>query len=187
MSPVTGSAGRGSAQENGTMLRYSLVLAAALGAATPAGAATWAEGLFDSLSKDFGSVPRGPLLKHDFRVKNNTKNTVTISSLRVSCGCVSAIAATGTLQPGESTTVHATMDTTRFIGHKAVTVVVQFSQPQFEEVRLTVQANGRTDFTLSPEGLRFGAVKRGTTPTASTTITFYGHPQAKVTQVKGES
>src|SRR5262245_45509928 len=140
MSPVTGSAGRWSAQENGTMWRYSLVLAAALGAATPAGAATWAEGLFASLSKAFGWVPGGPLLKHDFRVKNNTKNTVTISSVRVSCGCVTAVARGSTLKPGESTTVHATMDTTRFIGPKSVTLFVQFSEPVFDEVRLTVQA-----------------------------------------------
>lgn len=169
------------------MLRYSLVLVAALGTASLARAATWADGLFDSLSKDFGSVPRGPLLKHDFQVKNNTKHTVTLSSVRVSCGCVTAIARASTLAPGESTTVHATMDTNRFIGLKMVTVFVQFSQPRFEEVRLQVQANGRTDFTVSPDGLRFGRVKRGTTPTASTTITFYGHPRAKVTQVKGES
>jgi hypothetical protein len=169
------------------MLRYSLVLAAALSAASTAGAGSWAEGLFDSLSKDFGSVPRGPLLTHDFRVKNNTKNTVTISSLRVSCGCVTAVARGNTLKPGESTTVHATMDTTRFIGPKSVTVFVQFSEPQFDEVRLTVQANGRTDFTLSPEGLRFGSVKRGTAPTATVTLTFYGYPAAKITQVKGES
>jgi hypothetical protein len=169
------------------MLRYSLVLVVTLGVAGTAGAATWADALFDELSKDFGSVPRGPTLKHDFKVKNNTKQTVTISSLRVSCGCVAAAAKTNTLQPGESTTVEVTMDTTRFTGPKTVTIFVQFSEPRFEEVRLWVQANGRNDFALSPDALRFGQVKRGATPTVSTTMTFYGHPKAKVTQVKGES
>src|SRR5262245_8431126 len=158
------------------MSRYRLVLVAALGLASPAGAATWAEGLFDALSKDFGSVPRGPLLAHDFRVTNNTKSAVTISSVRVSCGCVTALARASTLKPGESTTVYATMDTTRFVGAKVVTIFVQFSQPQFEEVRLLVQANGRTDFLVTPDTLRFGPVKRGTSPTTSTTVTFYGHP-----------
>src|SRR5262245_39146548 len=114
------------------MLRYCLVLTAALSAATSAGAATWADGLFDALTKDFGSVARGPLLTHDFRVTNNTKTTVNLSSVRVSCGCVTALAQGNTLKPGESTTVHITMDTTRFIGPKTVTVFVQFSEPQFE-------------------------------------------------------
>lgn len=169
------------------MLRYSLVLVAALGVAGTAGAATWADALFDELSKDFGSVPRGPTLKHDFKVTNNTKQAVSISSLRVSCGCVAVTAKAYTLQPGEVTTIHATMDTTRFTGPKTVTIFVQFSEPKFEEVRLWVQANGRNDFILTPDTFRFGTVKRGATPSVSTTITFYGHPKAKVTQAKGES
>src|SRR5690349_16734060 len=48
----------------GTMFRYSLVLVAGFWVAGSAGAATWADGLFDELSKDFGSVPRGPTLTH---------------------------------------------------------------------------------------------------------------------------
>lgn len=169
------------------MLRLRLVLVAALGTAGTAGAATWADALFDTLSKDFGSVPRGPMLSHDFKVTNKTKQTVTISSLRVSCGCVAATARASVLKPGEATTIHATMDTTRFIGAKTVTIFVQFSEPKFEEVRLWVQGNARSDFHLSPDTFRMGQVKRGTAPTATTTLTFYGHPKAKVTQVRPDS
>ena len=53
-------------------------------------ASGWAESMFEELNKDFGSVPRGPTLVHQFRVKNNTSETVHISGVRVSCGCVSA-------------------------------------------------------------------------------------------------
>src|SRR5262245_2672965 len=109
------------------MLRYSLVLVAGLLATSTAGAATWADGLFDELNKDFGSVPRGPTVVHHFRVNNNTKGPVTISHVRVSCGCVTAIALKGLLQPGEETSVVAHMDTTRFVGMKTVTIYVQFN------------------------------------------------------------
>ena len=72
-----------------TMSRYSLVLCAGLlWAASPAFAATQADSMFDELSKDFGSVPRGPTLVHHFRLVNNTKGPVNIASVRVSCGCV---------------------------------------------------------------------------------------------------
>src|SRR3954468_3050776 len=98
------------------MLRNSLVIVVALWAAGAANAGTWADRLFDELSKDFGSVPRGPTLTHHFSVANNTKNVVTISSVRVSCGCVSATALKGTLKPGEETSIVAKMDTTRFTG-----------------------------------------------------------------------
>src|SRR6266852_8300774 len=116
------------------MFRYSLVIVLSLWSASAASAASWAEALFDELSKDFGSVPRGPTLSHPFRLVNNTKSAVTIASVRVSCGCLSASALKTTLQPGEETAILARMDTNRFSGTKAVTIFVQFSQPHWEEV-----------------------------------------------------
>jgi hypothetical protein len=170
------------------MLRYSLVLVAGFWVAGSAGADTWAEGLFSELSKDFGSVPRGPGQKHDFRVFNNTRSPVNITSVRVSCGCVSASAYPRTyLKPGEETWIRAQMDTSRFIGPKSVTIYVQFDRPNFDEVHLLVQANGRNDFSLTPEMLAFGQIKRGTSPASSVSITFYGGSETAVVSVKGES
>jgi hypothetical protein len=171
-----------------TMSRYSLVLGAGLfWAASPAFSATWADSMFDELSKDFGSVPRGPTLVHHFRVVNNTKGPVSISNVRVSCGCVSATALKNFLNPGEETAILARMDSTRFIGPKSVTIFVQFDRPAYEEVRLWVQANGRNDFNVTPDSLTFGSIKRSTAPAAAVTLTFYGSPDTQVTEVKGES
>lgn len=170
------------------MLRYSLVLIAGLVVAGSAEAATWADGLFDELSKDFGSVPRGPAQKHDFRVVNKSKQAVNISSVKVSCGCLTAYASPKTfLQPGEETTIVTSMDTTRFTGAKSVTVYVQFDRPNFEEVRLWVQANGRNDFMLSPDTFTLGQAKRGTAPAVTVRVTFYGNKDAKIESAKGES
>jgi len=140
------------------------------------------------LSKDFGSVPRGPAQKHNFRVVNKTKQAVNVSNVRVSCGCVTAFASPKTfLQPGEETMIVTSMDTTRFTGAKSVTVYVHFDRPNFEEVRLWVQANGRNDFMLSPDTFSLGQVKRGATPTATVRVTFYGNRDAKIESAKGES
>jgi hypothetical protein len=164
-----------------------LVLLACLGAAGPAAAATWADQLFDELSKDFGSVPRGPTLTHHFRVVNKTNVPVNISGLRVSCGCVTPSALKYYLAPGEETAIVAQMDTTRFIGPKTVTIYVQFDRPSYEEVRLWVQANGRNDFNVNPDTLAFGQVKRGSTPANVVAITFYGNSDSRITEVKSES
>ncbi|HEY7326240.1 MAG TPA: DUF1573 domain-containing protein [Gemmataceae bacterium] len=169
------------------MLRYGLVVVAVLAAAGPALSANWADGLFEEFSKDFGSVPRGPTLSHAFKVVNNTRETVNIASLRVSCGCVSATAHKGSLEPGETTHLVARMDTTRFTGHRTVTIYVQFNQPAFQEVRLWVQANCRNDFSITPDTLAFGQLKRGGTPTASVLLAFYGNTDAQITEVKCES
>jgi len=80
----------------------------------------------------------------------------------------------------------ARMDTTRFSGPRTVTIFVQFDSPAFDEVRLWVTANGRSDFAVSPDGFAFGQVKRGTAPEAAVTVNFYG-TDLKVTEAKTES
>jgi hypothetical protein len=100
---------------------------------------------------------------------------------------VSATALKTYLQPGEETAVVARMDSTRFIGVKSVTIYVTFDRPALEEVRLWVQANGRNDFAVTPDTLAFGTHKRGSAPTASVLLTFFGNGQAQITDVKCES
>src|SRR5947209_15447601 len=116
------------------MLRHSLVVLVGLWITLPASAAPWADGMFDELSKDFESVPRGPTLTHPFRLVNNTGRDVNITGIRVSCGCVSASVARGYLRPGEETALVAHMDTSRFSGVRTVTIYVQFDRPAYEEV-----------------------------------------------------
>ena len=169
------------------MLRSWLALAVGLVLAGSAQASGWADGMFSELNKDFGSVPRGPALVHPFHLKNNTKQPVQISGVRVSCGCTSAFAETTFLAPGQETTIVARMDTTRFIGVKSVKIYVSFSQPAFEEVSLWVQANSRDDVMVTPDAINFGLVKRSSIPSVQVSVSFLGASQAKITAIKCES
>jgi hypothetical protein len=169
------------------MFRYFLGVALGLGLVGPASAASWADGMFTELSKDFGTVPIGPPVSHPFHLKNNTGQTVHISSVRVSCGCTTATALESTLAPGQSTAVTASMDTNRFNGVKTVTIFVTFDQPVSEEVRLWVTANGRSDVSVSPEAFQFGLVKRGATPSSTINVSFLGNNQWQVTGLNSES
>jgi hypothetical protein len=169
------------------MIRHVFALVTGLCLVGPVGAATWADSLFDDLSKDFGSVPRGPMLSHPFRLTNNTSSPIQIASVRVSCGCVTATAFDSVVPPGQSTVVLAQMDTRRFAGVKSVTIYVQVSQPHWEEVRLWVQANSRDDMTISPDGFTFGQVKRGSDPSTDVTVTFLGSSQWQLEGAQSES
>lgn len=169
------------------MFRYTLVMALSLWAAGAALAGSWAGGMFEELSRDFGSVPRGPTLTHSFRYTNNTGHAVHVAGVRVSCGCVTASATQTDLAPGQSSTIHAQMDTRRFTGVKTVTIYVQFDRPRWEEVRLWVQANGRDDVTLTPESLAFGQAKRGAAPSASINVAFLGGGDWTITEAKCDS
>ena len=170
------------------MLRYSFVLVAGFLSAAPALAGTWAEGMFEELSKDFGSVPRGQVLTHPFTIRNTTGQTVTISGVRVSCNvCTSAAILKGQLQPGEETAVSVRMDSGKFLGVKTVYVYVTFSEPQYDEVRLWIQANSRDDVNLSPDTLAFGPIKKGDGPSKSVSVTFYGGGVSEITEVQSDS
>src|SRR5438105_1598103 len=118
------------------MLRYSLLSAVLLAVANPVHASSWADGMFDELTKDFGSVPHGTVAVHPFRLVNNTVYPVHITNVRVSCGCTAARAVQTYLAPGQETAILAQMDTRRFYNIKTVTIFVQFDQPRFDEVRL---------------------------------------------------
>lgn len=168
------------------MLRYSLAMVVGLAMTGPA-FASWADAMFENLSRDFGSVPRGPLLVHPFRLTNNTGIPVSISNVRVSCGCVTAWALQTEVAPGQSTAIMAQMDTRRFQRDKTVTIYVQFNRPSFEEVRLWVQANSRDDVTVTPDSLAFGQVKKGSSSAARVTISFMGSDPWRITGVSSES
>jgi hypothetical protein len=169
------------------MIRLSVVVLVGLWATGPAAAATWADAMFEGLSKDFGSVPRGPLLAHAFRFTNTTTSTVHIAGVRVSCGCVTATVVQDTVAPGQTSVIQVQMDTRRFTGNKNVTIYVHLDQPRHEEVRLWVQANGRDDITLTPDTLAFGRVQRGGSPSARVTVTLLGSSQAQLQDVRCES
>lgn len=171
------------------MYRYCLFFLVLAATASPAHAQTKAEGMFDELTFDFGSVPTGQVVSHPFRIVNNTKQTVHIASVRVSCGkCSHARALQHTLQPGQETAIIAEMYTNMFRGTtKAITIFVLFDQPRFEEVKLWIQANSREDVVFSPDNIAFGVVKRGQEPESRLTIAFQGGVVTKITEVKSES
>jgi hypothetical protein len=150
---------------------------------------SWAEGLFEEFSWDFGAVPRGQDVVHYFRIVNNTKSTVHIARVNVSCACTEARALHYTLTPGQETAIEAKMHTraSGFFGVRVVEIFVGFDAPTGGEVRLAVQANSRADLAYYPDNLNFAKIKKGATPTTQMTVNFLNLPQAQITEAKCDS
>ncbi|APW64028.1 DUF1573 domain-containing protein [Paludisphaera borealis] len=143
------------------------------GLSTPkAQAANWADSLFAERSHNFGPVPRGAKVKHEFVLNNRLAEPVTILNLRPSCGCTSGKASTSNVGPGESAVVEAQMDTRNFLGHKATILFVTLvtASGREAEVRLNVVSNILADIVLNPGSIDFGAVLKG--QGASQTLTI---------------
>ncbi|WP_165232428.1 DUF1573 domain-containing protein [Aquisphaera insulae] len=146
-----------------------------------AGAAGWADSLFTERVHDFGPVPRGAKVKHDFTLVNRLAEPITILNLRPSCGCTSGKASTGTVNPGQSAVIEAQMDTRNFLGLKATTLFVTLvtASGREAEVRLGVSSNILADIVLNPGSADFGAVIKGQSPTQVITIDRIGNPAWK--------
>jgi hypothetical protein len=165
-----------------TMNRVILILTGVLATSMSA----WAGGpsdLFTEKEMDFGTSPKGTMLTHYFRFTNTTKQTMTLGTPRVSCGCTSAALSTNTVAPGESAAVIAYMDTRKIPTAnvtKSVLVYVPFLTPTQQEVTLRVTTVTRDDLMMSPDTIQLGTVSKGQTKKASTKVTFMSDPNWKV-------
>src|ERR1700722_6892611 len=77
------------------MSRLSMMVFAglvAIGGMSQAQAQNWPDTLFSERSHDFGSVPRGGVVRHPFVLTNRLTVPITIFNLHVSCGCTSGTA-----------------------------------------------------------------------------------------------
>ena len=114
---------------------------------------------------DFGVIPAGTQLHHDFKMKNLWGVPLKIQTA-VSCGCVKVTLAKEVLQKNEAGTLQIDMDGRSFQGHKAVNVFVTLVEdsprPKFQSTAtLVVTANARVDVTLNPGAVNFGIVTAG--------------------------
>lgn len=145
---------------------------------SPSPAASWADQLFHEQGHDFGPVPRGAKVRHNFILTNRSDQPLTILNVRASCGCTTGRAASNIVQPNQSTTIEAEMDTRNFVGRKATVLFVTVinSAGREAEARLNVASTILSDIVLNPGTLDFGVVARGKTPAQSLTIDRIGPP-----------
>ncbi len=148
-------------------MRYVVWVVLGLAASTTAASAQspWAERLFTeethtSLTHDFGSVPRGTVLHHQFKMVNIYAVPLEIN-VRVGCHCVTAAASKPVLGKRETGYIDIEMHTDRFSGPRTVNIYVT-TGPQFvSTATLQVTANSRGDIVLNPGQITLGVVQGG--------------------------
>ena len=147
--------------------------------------ASWADALFNEHAHDFGPVPRGSIVRHDFVLNNRTAEPVTILDVRASCGCTTGRAAGTPIAPGGSGIVEAQMDTRNFVGNKetVLTVSVVSASGRTAEARLGVRSLILSDIVLNPGMVDFGVVARGQPMRRILTIERMGAPHWRATRM----
>jgi len=152
-------------------------------------AAAWTDALFPEKSHDFGMVPRGVKVKHDFLLVNSLAEPITILNLRPSCGCTSGRASAGAVAPGQTAVIEAEMDTRNFVGPKSTILYVTLitASGREGEARLGVSSHILSDIVLNPGAVDFGTVARGQSPTQVLTIDRINAPGWKFVRMVSAS
>jgi hypothetical protein len=147
----------------------------ALGASAAPGQQAWAEKMFQgNLTHDFGNVPRGAQLFHQFTITNIYAVRMEITGVKSGCGCVTATPVQRVLEPRESTKIDVNMDARRFTGSKTVGIRVSVGPDFISSAELKVTANSRADIVFNPGQVTFGPVVRGQTPSQTIDVEYAG-------------
>jgi len=159
-----------------------LALLIVAGAAPAATAAGWADQFFVESSHDFGTVPRGAKVRHDFVLANRLAEPITVVDVRASCGCTTGRASASVVPAGTQAVVEAEMDMRNFVGKKATVLTVTLAGPngRTAEARLHVSSTILSDVVLNPGTVDFGAVGKGQSATQTLTIDRVDNPAWKV-------
>jgi hypothetical protein len=134
----------------------------------------WVDGLFPEVAHDFGTVARGSQLRYQFKLINTSNQDVHIAAYRTKCGCTDVKIGSKEIPPGTQTVIEATLDTTRFQGHKASGLTLVFDRPSVIEKDLSMTCFIRSDVMLNPGGADFGLVARGSSPQVIMSLNYHG-------------
>jgi Protein of unknown function (DUF1573) len=151
-----------------------IVAAIVIGWSWPTGAADWTDAVFPERSHDFGTVARGSKVRHSFKLVNSTNQEIHVASWQTKCGCTDVRIGARDIPPGAQTVIEAVIDTTRFTGYKPSGLTVFLDRPTAVSVDLNLSCFIRSDVTLNPGQVDFGAVNRSTRPKLELTLTYAG-------------
>ncbi len=70
----------------------------------------------DPYAWDFGQAKEGEVLKHEFILKNGSRETLTIKDVNTSCGCTASKVGKKILLPGQSTAIEVQFNSKGYSG-----------------------------------------------------------------------
>lgn len=87
---------------------------------------------------NFGEIKKGEKANCDFTLTNTGKSPLYIRKTKASCGCTAVTLGDKTVEPGKSTTIRATFDSTGKSGRQYKTITIITNDPKNPETILTL-------------------------------------------------
>jgi hypothetical protein len=152
--------------------------------ASPSQGQEWAARMFNTLSHDFGTLPRGSKAVCRFQVKNLYEEDVHVKSVRSTCGCTTPQVVKPNLKTFEVGEIVAEFNTTSYVGQKHATVVVTFDKPFFAEVQLQIHGYIRGDVVVTPGDIKLGSIDQGQDAEKQISVVHMGRNDWEIVDVK---
>lgn len=133
--------------------------------AAGASAQDWGAKMFDTREIKFGSVPRLSNTTFKVKIRNIYVETIQLTSLTTSCGCISWIdKAPISIPSKQERELTIRLDTVGHSGDKRVRAYVSLYEPgkgYSSQVTIPVEGRIRSDFEVRPSFVGFGAIDPG--------------------------
>ena len=107
---------------------------------------------------NYGSVDADTKIEHDFIVRNVGDAPLELANVKTSCGCTVAALKQKTLQPGEETTITATLSNKGRQGPQTRHLTVESNDRVQPLYRLTLTGVAVTSINVEPRLLNFGRI-----------------------------
>ncbi|MEW4567834.1 DUF1573 domain-containing protein [Tautonia sp. JC769] len=134
----------------------------------------WVEAVFPERSHNFGTVAKGSVLRHNFKITNRTNREVRISGWKPMCGCTDVNLGAQVIPPGAQTTLEVVFDSSKFSGYKATGLTLYLEQPGSRTIDYSLTSFVQDEIQVSPGVLDFGDLKRGATAEKVVTLRYLG-------------
>lgn len=149
----------------------------------------WGRKMVDRTDIDFGSVPKNGDVTFKVNLKNVFQESIQVSSLSTSCGCISwQDKAPLTIPSGQTQELTIRLDTVRFSGDRRVTAFLSLVEPtrgSTSSVSIPVHGRIRQDLVLQTNSLNFGQVPQGSAMEIRLNVAYSGgRPDWTITQAK---
>ncbi|MEK6728313.1 MAG: DUF1573 domain-containing protein [Candidatus Omnitrophota bacterium] len=103
-------------------------------------AAYCAEEKIDANTWGFGRVREGQIVKHAFRLQNESDKTLTIKDAHTSCGCTASEIKKKVLGPGESTKIEVSFNSKGYVGEVKQFIYVNTDAIDNQVIRFIIKA-----------------------------------------------
>lgn len=132
---------------------------------------------FEYETFDYGTLDQGEKVTIDFPFKNTSDRTITIESIRASCGCTTSVLEKKVYAPGEGEVIKATFDSTRRQGQNNKTITVTTDDAAQAQYKLTFTGVVEVSLFMEEPVFQIMDLDQGTKFEGTThIINFSGNP-----------